>query len=379
MTTMLMLEALRAKHGDALLLHHGTKAKPRLIVIDGGPPGVYPDALKPRLLELRKQQKLADTIPLAIDLLMVSHIDEDHIAGVLELMQKLRDQDGPKSWKIARVWHNAFDDLLDNTDASIASPGGGLSPASLDDVLAPEGSLLLASVGQGRTLRKVIDGLHLDGNDPFGGLVQRGHDPIEIGAVTLTVVAPDKDRLTALQKDWDKKIKPILNKEAHRAEVAEFVDGSVYNLSSIVVLVESDGKRILLTGDGRGDHTLDGLEKAQLLKAGKLHVDVLKCPHHGSVRNVAKKYFETITADHYVISADGRFDNPDVATLKLISAARPDDAFTIHLTNPLEKFVKPEIGKAVKKFFDDEKAAGRKYKVNIRGAADLSVQVPLSA
>jgi hypothetical protein len=374
-----MLEALRAKHGDALLLHHGTKAKPRLIVIDGGPPGVYPDAVKPRLEQLRKEQKLADTTPLAIDLLMVSHIDEDHIAGVLELMQKLRDQDGPKSWQVQRVWHNTFDDILGNKDASIASTGGGLSPASLDDILAPEGSLVLASVGQGRNLRKVIDFFHLDGNAPFAGLVQRGHAPIEIGTLTLTVIAPDKDRLTALQDDWDKKIKPILKKEkAHKAEIAEFVDGSVYNLSSIVVLVESEGKRILLTGDGRGDHTLEGLKAAKLIKAGKLHVDILKCPHHGSIRNVAKEYFETITADHYVISADGKFDNPDVATLKLISAARQDDKFTIHLTNPLDKFVKPAIGKAVKKFLDGEKAAGRKYKVNIRDAADLSVQVPLT-
>jgi ribonuclease BN (tRNA processing enzyme) len=377
---MLTLEALRAKHGDALLLHHGTEAKPRLIVIDGGPPGVYPDALKPRLEQLRKQQKLADTKPLEIDLLMVSHIDEDHIAGVLELMQKLRDQDGPKSWKIQRIWHNAFDDILGNTDASIASAGGGLSPASLDDALAREGSLVLASVGQGRNLRKLIDAFHLDGNAPFAGLVKRGHAPIKIGNLTLTVVAPDKDRLEKLQDDWDKKIKPILKKEkAHKAEIAEFVDGSVYNLSSIVVLVESEGKRILLTGDGRGDHTLDGLEAAKLLDHGKLHVDILKCPHHGSIRNVAKKYFETITADHYVISADGKFDNPDVATLKLISTARKDDKFTIHLTNPIDKFVKPAIGKAVKKFFDTEKAAGRKYKVNIRPAADLSVQVPLIA
>ena len=375
---MLMLEALRAKHGDALLLHHGTKAKPRVIVIDGGPPGVYPDALKPRLLELRTEQKLADATPLDIDLLMVSHIDEDHIAGVLELMQKLRDQDGPKSWKIARVWHNAFDDILGNTDASIASTGGGLAPASFDDILAPEGSLVLASVGQGRNLRKAIDFFHLDGNDPFNGLVQRGHAPIKIGNLSLTVIAPDKERLTALQTDWDTKIKPILKKEGKKAEVAEFVDGSVYNLSSIVVLVESDGKRILLTGDGRGDHTLDGLQKAKLLEHGKLHVDILKCPHHGSIRNVAKEYFETITADHYVISADGKFDNPDVATLKLISAARKDDKFTIHLTNPLEEFVKPAIGKAVKKFFDGEKAAGRKYKLDIRASTDLSVQVPLA-
>jgi hypothetical protein len=77
--------------------------------------------------------------------------------------------------------------------------------------------------------------------------------------------------------------------------------------------------RLLLTGDGRGDHTLEGLKSAGLLdQSGKLHLDVLKCPHQGSIRNVEKQYFEKIVADHYVISADGKFDNPDGATLELI-------------------------------------------------------------
>jgi ribonuclease BN (tRNA processing enzyme) len=378
---MLTFEALRAKHGDALLLHHGTKAKPRVIVIDGGPPGVYPDALKSRLEQLRKQQKLAEATPLDIDMVMVSHLDEDHIAGVLEMMQKLRDQDGPKPWKIARIWHNTFDDILGNKEASIAAVNGPLSPASFGDVLAPEGSLVLASVGQGRELRKIVEFFHLEDNPPFGGLVQRGHAPVKIGDLTLTVIAPDKDRLEKLQADWDQKIKPILKKEkAHKAEIAAFIDSSVYNLSSIVVLVESGGKRLLLTGDGRGDHTLEGLKSAGLLgQDHTVHVDVLKCPHHGSIRNVEKKYFDTIVADHYVISADGKFDNPDVDTLELISAVRTDDKFTLHLTNPLDKFTKPAIGKAVKKFLDADRAAGRKYKVNVRAADDLSIQIPLIA
>lgn len=45
---MLVLEALRARYGDALLLHFGTPAEPRLALIDGGPPGVWSDAVKPR-------------------------------------------------------------------------------------------------------------------------------------------------------------------------------------------------------------------------------------------------------------------------------------------------------------------------------------------
>src|SRR6185436_4489252 len=141
---------------------------------------------------------------------------------------------------------------------------------------------------------------------------------------------------------WNKEIKPMLEKEkkskGQLAEIAAYLDTSVHNLSSIVVLVESQGKRILLTGDGRGDHTLEGLKAAKLLKGGQLKVDVLKMPHHGSIRNVDKDYFETIVARHYVVSADGKFDNPDVATLKVLSAARKDDDFTLYLTYPTDKF-----------------------------------------
>ena len=64
------------------------------------------------------------------------------------------------------------------------------------------------------------------------------------------------------------------------------MDKSVFNLSSIVVLADSGGRRMLLTGDARGDHVLDGIEAAGLFKDDRLHVDLLKLPHHGSDRNV---------------------------------------------------------------------------------------------
>jgi hypothetical protein len=61
------------------------------------------------------------------------------------------------------------------------------------------------------------------------------------------------------------------------------------------------------------------------------------------------------------------------------SAARKDGKFTLHPTNPLDKFTKPAIGKGVKKFLDADRTAGRKYKVNKRPADDLSIQIPLIA
>ena len=382
---MLIFEALRAKFGDALLLHYGTKQKPRLAVIDGGPPGVYNDALKPRLEAMRKERKLTETKPLEIELMMVSHIDADHIAGVLELVRKLkdlRDSRKPLPWKIERFWHNAFDDILGNDDVSVASAASVMSPASLGGMLQPEGSLILASVGEGRELRKLLDALGLDGNPPFNGLVRATDKKITLGNLKLTVVAPSDKNLLALQKDWDKKVKALLKKEKDaeaRAEIASYVDRSVYNLSSIVVLAEAHGKRILLTGDGRGDHTLEGLEEGGLLdENGQIEVDILKMPHHGSERNIDIDYLEKIRAKHYVISADGKFDNPDIGTLEMISKARPDDDFTVHLTYPEDEFNVPEIGKKVAAFLAKEKARGRGYQVETRKSGDLSLRIALA-
>ena len=112
------LEALRAQHGDCLLLHFGAPGAPRTVLIDGGPGPVYGETLKPRLLQLRDHLmalgriKAGDALPL--ELAMVSHIDDDHIGGLLALAE---DPDGGLglscvSWVAPKtLWHNALMDL----------------------------------------------------------------------------------------------------------------------------------------------------------------------------------------------------------------------------------------------------------------------------
>ena len=159
------------------------------------------------------------------------------------------------------------------------------------------------------------------------------------------------------------------------AQAAEYLDESVYNLSSIVVLARSGGKTMLLTGDARGDYILESLEAVGLLKQEKsMSVDVLKMPHHGSDRNVETGFFRQVTADHYVISGNGEFGNPEVATLKMISEARGKAEFALYLTN---QDGKNNLGKRLQEFFAAEKGRGRKYQVVFRKATALSVKVDL--
>ena len=110
-----VLEALEAKQGDALLLHYGKDSDPKLIVIDGGPSGVYAGSLKPRLDEIKQERSPDD--PLPIRMVMVSHMDDDHINGILQMVNQLvglKERHKPLPYDIITLWHNSFDDLLGN-------------------------------------------------------------------------------------------------------------------------------------------------------------------------------------------------------------------------------------------------------------------------
>ncbi len=73
-------------HGDALILHYGTAAKPRYAVIDGGPRGAWKASLRPRLQALRTGN---EAVPLKW--MLLSHVDEDHVFGLIELLKEIED------------------------------------------------------------------------------------------------------------------------------------------------------------------------------------------------------------------------------------------------------------------------------------------------
>lgn len=342
------LEPLAARHGDCLLLHFGPATGPGTVLIDGGPSQVFAKSLKPRLAKLAANRPGG---PFAIDLMMVSHIDDDHIRGIIDFTEEWRDAktDGrPWSWPVKELWHNSFERIAGadphSVQASIlASFGVGSLPeisaidSDTDDDGRQEGVYkVLASVAQGAQLRNDASLVHLKTNTGFGGLVRPGAGPTQpfrLGPdLKLHVIGPLPDQLDKLRQEFANKLP-----EGPEASLAAYSDTSIANLSSIVVLARYKDKAILLTGDARGDYILEGLEAADLLVAGKLHVDILKMQHHGSDRNTAGDFFACVTADHYVASADGKHENPDRPTFEMLTAARDKaDRYVIHLTYEID-------------------------------------------
>lgn len=385
---------------NALLLHFGDPKAPSLAIIDGGPKGVYGiRRLKPRLAALMKNKKRLKNGRLPIRLVMVSHIDDDHVNGILAMANELAESTGERPYQIESLWHNSFDDWgipprrwlprcspLCRTCCRRAFSAAG---APLQHVHT---GLVMASVTQGRDLRNAAKKLGWDINKEFQGKLIRnaksGAKPIPMeasGGMTFTVLGPREAKLKALQTEWDKQ-----RKKASAAELpamaAAYADNSVFNLSSIIVMAESPGtdgnpRRMLLTGDARGDHILEGLEEAKLMKDGMCHVDLLKLPHHGSNRNMEASFFKKVTADHYVVSSNGdKFDNPDQDTLEwLVAARKGSKPFTVYLTYPVEEFKfkkRTAIQKDLKAFVDAGKKSGA-YRVVCRDSQAPSVRVEL--
>ncbi len=182
---MFTFEAVRAKHGDSLLLLHGNSRSPKLIMIDGGPSGIYGSETTPGLLR-RRLSALKDAIsrskPLPIELLLVSHIDDDHIAGVLELTSELvtakQDREVP-DFEVRALWHNSFNDILgDEADELFRVVGGKARAVALGEVGAPAGlhpdeAAVVASVPQGRQLRDDARflGIPVNATAPIEGFV----------------------------------------------------------------------------------------------------------------------------------------------------------------------------------------------------------------
>jgi len=376
------LEALQAFHGDSLLLHAGSAAEPVLLLIDGGPSGTWERSLQPRLEELRAER--AGDGALQIDLAMVSHIDSDHVAGMVDFAGELvtEQQDSkPLRYEVGTLWHNSFDDVLGNDAEDLRVAAVDILSAPVADRVADEiraaGLAVVASVAEGRELRDQAQTLGWSVNEPFDGpvvLPKEGVRKITLGPLSLTVVCPHAEQLEKLHAAWDKWLKGHPKAVANPATAAASRDNSPYNLSSIVVLAECDGKSMLLTGDARDDHVLAGLEEAGIAKDGKTHVDILKLPHHGSIRNMRAEFFACVTADHYVISADGRHGNPETDTLTLIADSRDDEDFTIHLTNRVGT---DDLEQRLDAFLAAKEQAGRSYGVSFRAEDAHSLRIDL--
>lgn len=342
-------EFLPAFEGDCYLIHAGTDAEPVLILVDGGPAGTYRQHLRKRLMELREARGLDEFTSLVIDLVIVSHVDDDHVVGIIDLFEEIRAAaiaGNPPPFEVRGLWHNSFDEVIGNDQVAGAAAQFGAAAfaplvAEAEGQEAHDAGLILQSIAKGHELRDLAMSaeLNMPINAGFPGLIRttEGQKTArKIGGIDFTIVGPREDELEALQAAHDKWLeaqrlagKPV----TPGSMLLAMSDDSVPNLSSIVLLAERDGRKVLLTGDARGDFILKGLEEDGLVAPGGVFaVDLLKMPHHGSDRNVDEDFLRRIPARQYLFTGNGEYGNPERETFRMLAEARPDVEMDWYLT-----------------------------------------------
>ena len=364
------LTLLPSDKGDCMFLE-APDTKKTTILIDGGMLDSYNGHVRSFLGDWRKTNKRP------IDLVYVSHIDQDHIAGILQLMNDIVDWrvfhfqkkngekpdalDFPEPPDVKGVWHNAFHDMVgDNAGeissmlaASAAQLSNSSNPAALE--IASAYQAIAASVPEAIKLSRRVSPhqLNIPLNKEFGKKLAMRRKPAKkiqlngANSPVIRVLGPSQEDLEKFRTKWNKWLKDKKNKanlaktrEFIRDEDARFDNGVISaadidddlgnrkhvteeNLASLMLMVEHDNKTILLTGDGHHEDIIEGLEHNGLLKPGKgLHVNVLKIQHHGSEHNFKREFARRITADHYVICGNGLHENPDTDVLDVLAQSR---------------------------------------------------------
>lgn len=353
---MLKLRIVQARYGDCLILESGYGKRRKYVLVDGGPNQVYRPFLRGEL------KRIADTGG-KLDLVVLTHVDGDHVLGLLEMMEEMKKSMGQPLVQVSGMWHNGFSEIFPEEAQAAYSveqelllePDGGPAEETAEPVSTAPGveAGLWAppeefGIKEGHELQMLDAELGISRNPALPGrlvTLEGAPRPLRAAGMRLWILGPKQANLERLREKW---IKWLKDNQISFDVTGKLVkpDTSEANLSSIMFLAEGGRRRILMTGDGLGDDIVEGLERTGLLApGGTIHVDILKLPHHGSARNAVGALFDRVLADIYVISADGKYGNPDRQTLDWLvdAACRQGRDITIFATNTtptLEKLVR---------------------------------------
>lgn len=295
---------LRAGAGDAILVvFRGEGGERRVILIDGGhKTNEYKSSLRPTIEGLVGAGQ-------PVDLVVVTHYDNDHIKGIRWMMRDIRRGSIASAVKvpIGEIWFN----------------GEGLARKVIAN------GVVVGDIGR-RDARALTQELMADD----GKVVHKhtiAHSPrvSEISGAKITVIAPLRPADDHAEVEILDIARPAPNETKSLASLMKDTqpepqfDSSPSNASSIVVLLEHVSKKYLFLGDSTPAVLDPALEAyCQRHSVGELVVDAVKLSHHGSVRNISNRFLSLVKTQNYLISSDGSHHHPSKATFAKIILAR---------------------------------------------------------
>jgi len=299
-------EFFEAGQGDSILVStdEGTH-----ILIDGGAGGLY----------TRKLRNLKKSIN-SLDLVVLTHLDDDHILGLRDLL-KFDVDNIFKNAKyipyIKEVWYNAFINTSNTNDITFKPPKK-VSTISIKNQLKFREYISLVN---GKI--KYRDYISID----------YLKEPLRINEIKLILLSPNDDKLKELYSKYKKELdKTVISKADKCKDFASNIenlyknsfdgDNSVSNGSSIAFILLYGNKKFLFLADAHIPLVVESLKKVKkkyFKKEDRIKFEFIKLSHHGSKNNITNEFLDLVESQNYVILTNSkRHKHPDKETLSRI-------------------------------------------------------------
>lgn len=334
---------LPAGEGDCIIVYF--EDQNYRILIDGGISTTYDEYLRPYLQRL-------SSLGQRINLMVVTHIDRDHIEGIIRLLEDNGKADNPSIAFIDEIWFNGLSKIPKETPRAGTIPQaekGILQNMASNNSIARIGlnGTVDISFSQGECLSELIKKNGYSWNQAFNGksVIKEGVKEIRIGDIGITILNPTNRILGKLYKKWIEEIKrrclnsiitddklfesafegyylyesdsevqississnnSDINWEKEALKEDEKIDSSITNRSSIVMLIKYRELSLLFPGDYPLRSMADELPEC---------IDVVKLPHHGSGKSIDKNFIKNKEVSYYLLSTDGKKYNHPSKTI----------------------------------------------------------------
>lgn len=342
-----------AQEGDAFLVSVETERGTKNILIDMGLTCTYKNEIKPDLIKL-------NSFGQKIDLLIITHIDQDHIQGAIDFIQE--NGESHKIIQVERVWHNSYRHLQFAKTGSLSEAESDiLNQMILQNNPSTSEGRASISAKQGSSLSALL--LEYKYNWNIGSNLQAinidVHSNYDLDGIIIKLLSPDTDKLKKLERFWLKE----LNKKKYNFSITdekifddafEFfmmnhyengvkrenisssnkldidklslvdadtseVDSSPTNGSSISFVIEYDSKKLLFLADAHEDIIVKSLRETYDDEV--LYFDSIKIPHHGSNNNFSTTISNMIESKRYFVSTNAnKHHHPNAEVISKIIA-----------------------------------------------------------
>lgn len=337
---MFRLKMYPAKNGDAFL----ADASGAYFLIDAGFASTYQDFIAADLARLANEGG-------RLNLVVCTHIDADHIGGLLEFFSR-NGTPVKRGIEVDAVWHNSLRSLPAPT-----SEADGLHDRLILEAIrrrgfqeTPTPSPNPISAQQGSSLAKLLRQQGYTWNSGNGSTCISEGGALSLPLdVSVHVIGPTTARLEELRNRWMREVQKLgykgssqpcdLTDDAYEMWCARAIppsipqvkriaangklrlaevytpDTSIANGSSITLIISTGNKRVLFLGDAWAE---DVVAKLRSLHAPTTPIifDAIKVSHHGSLHNTSVELLSVVDSPCFLISSDGtRHGHPDFEVL----------------------------------------------------------------